>query len=177
LAAGAQAPGAAPAESAGGAADPPAGRPAGQAEPPIGAPESAPQPAAGRSEGDESADHDELGLAELDKDRHGQPRERAGAAAQVTEQVHQTVPAQREEVRLEREPITDANVGDATAGPEISEEEHEITLHEDEVVVEKRAVPKERLRLDKDTVTDEQHVSEEVRKEQIEAEGDTPGRE
>jgi uncharacterized protein (TIGR02271 family) len=89
----------------------------------------------------------------------------------VTEQVQQTVPVQHEEVRLEREPITDANVGDATAGPEISEEEHEITLHEEEVVVEKRAVPKERVRLDKDTVTDEQHVSEEVRKEQIEADG------
>ena len=95
----------------------------------------------------------------------------------VTEQVQQTVPVQHEEVRLEREPITDANIGDATDGPEISEEEHEVTLHEEELVVEKRAVPKERVRLDKDTVTDDQQVSEDVRKEQIEAEGDTPGRE
>jgi uncharacterized protein (TIGR02271 family) len=94
----------------------------------------------------------------------------------VTEQVQQTVPVQREEVRVEREPITDANVGDATAGPEISEEEHEVTLHEEEVVVEKRPVPKERVRLDKDTVTEDQTVSEQVRKEQIEAEADTPGR-
>jgi uncharacterized protein (TIGR02271 family) len=94
----------------------------------------------------------------------------------VTEQVQQTVPVQREEVRVEREPITDANVGDATAGPEISEEEHEVTLHEDEVVVEKRAVPKERVRLEKDTVTGDETVSEQVRKEQIEAEGDAPGR-
>jgi uncharacterized protein (TIGR02271 family) len=91
----------------------------------------------------------------------------------VTEQVQQTVPVQREEVRLEREPITDANVGDAKAGPAISEEEHEVTLHEEEVVVEKRAVPKERVRMDKQTVTDDQTVSEEVRKEQIEADGDT----
>jgi uncharacterized protein (TIGR02271 family) len=94
----------------------------------------------------------------------------------VTEQVEQTVPVQREEVRLEREPITDANVGAAHDGPAISEEEHEVTLHEEEVVVEKRAVPKERVRLDKDTVTEDQTVSEQVRKEQIEAEGDTPGR-
>ena len=93
----------------------------------------------------------------------------------VTEQVEQTVPVQREEVRLEREPITDANVGDATAGTEISEEEHEVVLHEEELVTEKRAVPKERVRLDKQTVTDDQTVSEEVRKEQIEAEGDTQG--
>jgi uncharacterized protein (TIGR02271 family) len=90
----------------------------------------------------------------------------------VTEQVQQTVPVQREEVRLEREPITDANVDAATSGPEISDEEHEVVLHEEEPVVEKRAVPKERVRLDKDTVTDEEHVSEDVRKEQIEAEGD-----
>jgi uncharacterized protein (TIGR02271 family) len=87
----------------------------------------------------------------------------------VTEQVQQTVPVQREEVRVEREPITDANVGDATAGPAISEEEHEVTLHEEQVVTDKRAVPKERVRLDKDTVTEEQTVSEQVRKEQIEA--------
>jgi uncharacterized protein (TIGR02271 family) len=91
----------------------------------------------------------------------------------VTEQVQKTVPVQREEVRLEREPITDANVGDAKDGPAISEEEHEVTLHEEEVVVEKRAVPKERVRMDKQTVTEDETVSEQVRKEQIEAEGDT----
>jgi uncharacterized protein (TIGR02271 family) len=86
----------------------------------------------------------------------------------VTEQVQQTVPVQREEVRVEREPITDANIDRATEGPEISDEEHEVVLHEEEVVTEKRAVPKERVRMTKDTVTDEETVSEEVRKERIE---------
>jgi len=86
----------------------------------------------------------------------------------VTEQVEQTVPVRREEVRIEREPITDANAGDATDGPAISEEEHEVVLHEEEVVVDKRAVPKERVRLDKDTVTEQREVSEDVRKEQVE---------
>ena len=86
----------------------------------------------------------------------------------VTEQVQQTVPVQREEVRVEREPITDANADQATDGPAISEEEHEVVLHEEQPVVEKQTVPKERVRLEKDTVTDEQQVSEEVRKEQIE---------
>jgi uncharacterized protein (TIGR02271 family) len=86
----------------------------------------------------------------------------------VTEQVQTTVPVQREEVRVEREPITDENVDAATSGPDISEEEHEVVLHEEEPVVEKRAVPKERVRLEKDTVTDERAVSEEVRKERIE---------
>ena len=91
----------------------------------------------------------------------------------TTEQVQKTVPVKREEVRVEREPITDANVGAAKDGPAISEEEHEVVLHEEEIITEKRAVPKERVRMDKQTVTDEQTVSEEVRKEQIEADGDT----
>ena len=85
----------------------------------------------------------------------------------TTEQVQQTVPVQRERVRVEREPITDANLDAATSGPEISEKEHEVILREEEPVVEKRVVPKERVRLDKDTVTDEERVAEEVRKEQI----------
>jgi uncharacterized protein (TIGR02271 family) len=90
----------------------------------------------------------------------------------TTEQQTVTVPVQREEVRVEREPITDANLDAATSGPAISEEEHEVTLREEEVVVEKRAVPKERVRLDTETVTEERQVAEEVRKEQIEVEGD-----
>ena len=94
----------------------------------------------------------------------------------VTEHVQTTVPVRREEVRVEREPITDANIGDATDGPAISEEEHEVVLHEEQPVVEKRVVPKERVRLDKETVTEEQQVSEEVRKEQIEMEGEDPTR-
>ena len=82
------------------------------------------------------------------------------------EETH-TVPVKREEIRLEREPITDANVGAATEGPAISEEEHEVVLHEEQAVVEKRAVPKERVRLDKDTHVEEEQVSGTVRKEQI----------
>jgi uncharacterized protein (TIGR02271 family) len=86
----------------------------------------------------------------------------------TTEQVHQTVPVRRERVRVEREPITDANLHAATSGPELTEAEHEVILREEEPVVEKRVVPRERVRLDKDTVTGEERVAEEVRKEQIE---------
>lgn len=94
----------------------------------------------------------------------------------VTENVTQTVPVQREEVRIEREPITDANAGDAFDGPAISEEEHEVTLHEERPVVEKETVPVERVRLDKETVTEERTVNEEVRKEQIDTDDDTSDR-
>jgi uncharacterized protein (TIGR02271 family) len=92
----------------------------------------------------------------------------------VTEYVQQTVPVQREKVRIEREPISDTNVDRALAGPEISEEEHEVVLHEEELVVEKRVVPKERVRLAKETVSDEQQVREQVRKERIDVDDTTP---
>ena len=84
-----------------------------------------------------------------------------------TEEVEQTVPVQREEVRIEREPITDDNRDAALAGSDISEDEHEVVLHEEEVVAEKRTVPKERISLEKDQVTDERQVSETLRKEQV----------
>lgn len=86
----------------------------------------------------------------------------------VTEEQTVTVPVEREEVRLEREPITDANREDALDGPAISEEEHEVVLTEERPVVQKEAVPVERVRLAKDTVVEEEQVSEQVRKEQIE---------
>jgi uncharacterized protein (TIGR02271 family) len=85
----------------------------------------------------------------------------------VEDEVTQTVPVRREEVRIEREPVTDANVDAATDGPAISEEEHEVVLHEEQAVVDKQAVPKERVRLDKETTVDEQQVSDTVRKERI----------
>jgi uncharacterized protein (TIGR02271 family) len=90
----------------------------------------------------------------------------------VTEEVQQSVPVRREEARLEREPITDENLDKATSGPDISEAEHEVVLHEEEPVVEKRAVPKERVRLEKDVDVDQEQVSEQARKERIEVEDD-----
>jgi uncharacterized protein (TIGR02271 family) len=104
----------------------------------------------------------------------------------VTEQVTQTVPVSHEEVRLEREPITDANRGDANrgdanrgdamSGSDISEEEHEVTLHAERPVVEKEAVPVERVKVGTETVTEDHEVSETLRKEQIDdPDTDQPG--
>jgi len=87
----------------------------------------------------------------------------------VTENVTQTVPVSHEEVRVEREPVTEANAGAAMSGPDISEEEHEVTLRAERPVVDKEAVPVERVRLGTETVTEEHQVNEEVRKEQIDA--------
>jgi uncharacterized protein (TIGR02271 family) len=106
----------------------------------------------------------------------GKEREATGRARLrkyvTTENVTKTIPVEREEVRIEREPITEANRGAALNGPDISEEEHEVVLHEERPVVEKEAVPVERVRLDKDVVRDDVTVNEEVRKENIETDGD-----
>jgi len=94
----------------------------------------------------------------------------------VSENVTQTVPVSHEEIRVEREPITDANVGNALDGPAISEEEHEVVLHAERPVVAKEAVPVERVRLDTQTVTEQETVNETVRKEQIELDDETTTR-
>ncbi len=90
----------------------------------------------------------------------------------VTEQVSTTVPVSHEEVRVEREPITEANRGKAMSGKDLSEEEVEVTLHAEQPVVAKETVPVERVRLGTETVTDQEQVSETVRKEVIETDGD-----
>jgi uncharacterized protein (TIGR02271 family) len=86
----------------------------------------------------------------------------------VTEQQQVTVPVSREEVTLEREPITEANRGEAYDGPGISEEEHEVTLHAERPVVDTETVAVERVRLGKERVTEQETVGGEVRKEEIE---------
>jgi uncharacterized protein (TIGR02271 family) len=86
----------------------------------------------------------------------------------VTEHEQVTVPVAHEEVVLEREPITDANRDAAYDGPAISEDEHEVVLTEQRPVVDKEAVPVERVRLGTETVRGSETVGGEVRKEQIE---------
>jgi uncharacterized protein (TIGR02271 family) len=71
-------------------------------------------------------------------ERHDRLRLRPdGQIRVVTEQQQATVPVSRDEVRIEREPITDANIGRAMDGPDISEDEHEVTLHAERAVVDK----------------------------------------
>jgi len=90
----------------------------------------------------------------------------------VTEMQQVTVPVSHEEVRLVREPITDAEADDGT---EISEAEHSVILHAERPVVTIETVPVERVRLGTETVRDEETVSGEVRKEQIEFDGPEVG--
>ncbi|KGN29183.1 hypothetical protein N798_15135 [Knoellia flava TL1] len=107
--------------------------------------------------------------------KDGNERREAGRARLrkyvTTEEQQVTVPVTREEVRVEREPITEANRDEAMSGPDISEEEHEVTLHEERPVVATEAVPVEQVRLEKEQVTEQEQVSGEVRKEHIETDG------
>lgn len=85
----------------------------------------------------------------------------------VTKPVRAKVPVRREEVRVEVEPVTEENIDHALAGPEITEAEHEEILMEERVVAGKRVVPKERVRLVKEQVTEEAVVEDEVRAERV----------
>jgi uncharacterized protein (TIGR02271 family) len=104
----------------------------------------------------------------------GTERQQAGRARLrkyvVTEEQQQTVPVRREEVRVEREPITEENRGAALSGPDIAEGEYEVTLHEERPVVETRAEPVERVRLTTEEHTEQRTVRGDVRKEEIEEE-------
>jgi uncharacterized protein (TIGR02271 family) len=86
----------------------------------------------------------------------------------VTEMQTVSVPVSHEEVTLTREPITESNVRDATAGPDLTEDEHEVVLTEERVVVGKETVPVERVSLGTETVIEQQQVTEEVAHEEIE---------
>nr|WP_304660059.1 MULTISPECIES: PRC and DUF2382 domain-containing protein [unclassified Arthrobacter] len=142
----------------------------------------------GRTESSRGSDHGQVGhdtsgpttddaMTRSEEQLHVGKQSRESGRARLrkyvtTENVTKTVPVSHEEARIEREPITDANRGSAMDGPTISEEEHEVTLHAEEPVVEKEAVPVERVRLDTETVTEEATVTEEVSKEQIDMEGE-----
>jgi uncharacterized protein (TIGR02271 family) len=134
----------------------------------------------GRTETGRGARGDEAMTRSEEEMRVGTQSREAGRARLrkwvSSETVSETVPVQREQARVEREPITDTNRDAALRGPDISEAEHEVTLMEEQPVVEKRTVPRERVRLDKEAVTDEQEVTGEVRKEHIEVEGDADRR-
>jgi uncharacterized protein (TIGR02271 family) len=90
----------------------------------------------------------------------------------VTEEQEMTVPVRKEEVRIEREPITDANRREALSGEPIGEAEHEVTLHEEKPVVETRTEPVERVRMTAEERTEQETVRGQVRKERIEAEAE-----
>jgi uncharacterized protein (TIGR02271 family) len=141
------------------------------AEGPAAIPTTAPAAAAGKDAVDHRrAQAGQQALTrseeELEVDTKQMSRGQAGVRKHVvTERQHRTVPVEREELRVQREPIP-AGEGDGDA--ELSADERTIELREEQPVVDKRVVPKERVRIGKEVVRDQEHVSEPVRKEQVE---------
>ncbi|EFC85292.1 DUF2382 domain-containing protein [Parafrankia sp. EUN1f] len=85
----------------------------------------------------------------------------------VTENVRKSVPFSHEEVRLERETITDADRAAIRTRPELTEQDQEVTLHAERPVIQKETVPVERVRLTTERVTEERQIEEQLRHEEI----------
>ena len=92
----------------------------------------------------------------------------------VTDTETVEVPVEREEVRVERTPISEADAANfnGTIGDNDTAEAS-VTLHEERVNVDKKTVPVEKVNLSKETVQDTETHTEELRKEQIDTDGIT----
>ncbi len=88
-----------------------------------------------------------------------------------TEPVETDVELRRETARVTREPVDQP-----VSGAEIGEQDVDVALRQEEAVVQKEAVAKERIGLEKDVETERETVSDEVRKERVDIEGDVEKR-
>ena len=84
-----------------------------------------------------------------------------------TEPVEMDVELKRETARVTREPIDEP-----VSGADLGEQEVEVPLRQEEAVAQKQTVAKERIGLEKDVETQQETVTDEVRKERVEVEGD-----
>jgi uncharacterized protein (TIGR02271 family) len=126
---------------------------------------------------DSVAAEDELRVRRVEEELVAGTRERQVGAVRVrkrvvTERQRMEVPTRREEVTVERVPVD----GGVASEAEIGEEEVLIPLTEEEVVVEKRPVAKEEVRIRKNVIEDTEVVEEEVRREEIDVDEGTTGR-
>lgn len=85
----------------------------------------------------------------------------------TTETVEHRVPVVRERVRVERVPVTEAELA-SLSEQEIAEAMEEVTLREERPVVRKYLASIERVRLVVERFTEEEIVREELRREQVE---------
>jgi uncharacterized protein (TIGR02271 family) len=90
-----------------------------------------------------------------------------------TELKHFTVPVMREEVRIDRTPVSDQEAAAKSTAPDaFSEKTIDVPVMEEEVTVTKRPVVKEEVHVSKERITEERDVSGEVRKEEVRVEGE-----
>ena len=121
-----------------------------------------------QSRGDDLEDEDELRVQRTEEELRAGTREREAGQVRVSKRVRTDrerleVPTRREEVTVERVPVSEGTATEARIG----EEEVSVPLTEEEVVVEKRPVAKEEVRVRKDVVEDTEVVEEDVRREEV----------
>ena len=118
-------------------------------------------------------DHDEMRVTRSEEELSVGTRQREAGEVRVkksveTEKVQTSVPKRREEVSVERVPVSEG-----TTSAELGEDEISVPIVEEEVVVEKKPGVKEELRVKKETVTDEETVTADVRKERVDIDEQT----
>ncbi len=123
--------------------------------------------------GSDLEDEDELRVQRSEEELVAGTREREAGSVNVRKRVRNyrkriEVPTRREEVSVERVPVE----GEATQ-TQIGDEELSVPVVEEEVVVQKKPVAKEEIRVRKDVVHERQIVEEDVRREEVEIEDDT----
>jgi uncharacterized protein (TIGR02271 family) len=126
-----------------------------------------------QSAGSDLEDRDELRVQRTEEELAAGTREVEAGLLKVrkrvrTDREHIEVPTRHEEVSVERVPVE----GDASEA-EIGDDEVVVPVTEEEVVVGKRPVVKEEVRIRKDVVEDTEVVEEDVRREEIDVEDET----
>ena len=121
----------------------------------------------------EVSDEDEVRVQRTEEELRVGTRERKAGSIRVRKRVrtdHERieVPTRHEEISVERVPVE----GEASE-TEIGEDEVVIPVTEEEVVVHKRPVLKEEVRIRKDVVEETEVVEEDVRREEVEVEDQT----
>jgi uncharacterized protein (TIGR02271 family) len=129
-----------------------------------------------QSRGNDLEDEDELRVQRIEEELRVGTRERKAGSIRVrkrvrTDREHIEVPTRHEEVTVERVPVE----GEASEA-QIGDEEVVVPVTEEEVVVHKRPVLKEEVRVRKDVVEETEVVEEDVRREEVEVEDETERR-
>jgi uncharacterized protein (TIGR02271 family) len=129
-----------------------------------------------QSRGDDLEDEDELRVQRTEEELAVGTRQREAGSIRVRKRVRTDrerieVPTRHEEVSVERVPVE----GEASEA-EIGEDEIVVPVTEEEVVVHKRPVLKEEVRIRKDVVEETEVVQEDVRREEVEVEDETERR-
>jgi uncharacterized protein (TIGR02271 family) len=122
------------------------------------------------------SDEDEVRVQRIEEELRVGTRERKAGSIRVrkrvrTDREHIEVPTRHEEVTVERVPVE----GEASEA-QIGDEEVVVPVTEEEVVVHKRPVLKEEVRVRKDVVEETEVVEEDVRREEVEVEDETERR-